>query len=157
MNDIIASKPRPNYVGSDSVHLVRRVINGEVKEWVTKDNPFSTPWGRAQRITIFKRGFRFVTTASHGGFMISAKLAELRLSAGAKHFGQVYGGYICFEEDSLFSIIQFEFPSVAKVMTGREISLEELAEDLGKGNFTLYCELNNITLNSNTTYQVNAV
>lgn len=67
-----------------------------------------SPWGQIQHSVILKRGFRCVSTAGHGGIMVTMHAAEKHLSETARKFGERYGNYLCYEEDCLMSIPIFE-------------------------------------------------
>lgn len=61
--------------------------------------PEKSPWGKVQTCDPLCPGVFMVSTASHGGTMISKEVADL-LSPAARKCGFRQGGYICFEEDS---------------------------------------------------------
>ena len=61
--------------------------------------PEKSPWGEVQTCDTLCPGVFLVSTASHGGTMISKEVADL-LSPAARKCGFKQGGYICFEEDS---------------------------------------------------------
>ena len=69
-----------------------------------------SPWGTVQSEEKYGRGLTFVSTPSHGGFMISKGVAERRLSDAAMSLGWVYGSYLCYEEDCAACIVMFELP-----------------------------------------------
>lgn len=59
-----------------------------------------SPWGKVQEVTTLGRGVRWVSTAGHGGLMVSKGCAKTLLSPNAIHLaGDEWNGYICFEED----------------------------------------------------------
>ena len=68
----------------------------------------STPWGSAQHVTTHLRGFATVSTASHGGMMVSRKAAEKYLSEAARKRALMHGGYYCYEEDDMINIVLFD-------------------------------------------------
>lgn len=70
----------------------------------------ASPWGTVQSEEKYGRGITFVSTPSHGGFMISKGVARARLSDAARANGWPYGGYLCFEEDCAACIVMFEIP-----------------------------------------------
>lgn len=72
----------------------------------------SSPWGAIQHSQVLKRGMRVVSTAGHGGVMVTLKAAEKYLSEEARKRGQVYGNYLCYEEDCELSIPVFENPDI---------------------------------------------
>jgi len=69
-----------------------------------------SPWGSIQHRETFTRGFSSVSTAGHGGFMLSEKFAEQNLTEAALKCGIKYGGYYCYEEDCDYAIPAFELP-----------------------------------------------
>ena len=70
-----------------------------------------SPWGHIQDTEQFTPEFRSVSTASHGGFMISEGFAEKHLSPAARSRGERYiGDYLCYEEDCNWAIPAFELP-----------------------------------------------
>ncbi len=64
----------------------------------------STPWGTSQSIHNHARGIASVSTASHGGLMISNGVAQKHLSEEARNLAMVYGGYHCYEEDDMYFV-----------------------------------------------------
>ncbi len=68
----------------------------------------NSPWGKVQHEEKHQRGVTWVTTASHGGYMISIGFAKKFLSLAAQSRGLRYGGYLCYEEDCLWAIVEFE-------------------------------------------------
>lgn len=67
-------------------------------------------WGKVQTSKTLVRGVTWVSTAGHGGFMISKGWAEKNLTETARKYGAVYGGYLCYEEDIRCEIIFLEHP-----------------------------------------------
>jgi hypothetical protein len=67
-----------------------------------------SPWGAVQTKEVFDRGFMSVSTASHGGFMLSECFARKRLSEAALKRGDSYNNYICYEEDCDWAIPAWE-------------------------------------------------
>lgn len=59
----------------------------------------STPWGSAQQSISIATGVSFVSTAGHGGIMVTEAAAEKYLSTAAKKRGMQYQNYLCYEED----------------------------------------------------------
>lgn len=68
----------------------------------------NSPWGTIQSQIVLARGVRWVNTASHGGFLISQRFANLYFSPAAVKCGRVWGNYLAFEEDCDATIILFE-------------------------------------------------
>jgi len=61
--------------------------------------PNLSPWGEVDYCDALCPGVFMVSTAGHGGVMISKGLAAI-LSPAAMKCGEKRGGYICFEQDS---------------------------------------------------------
>jgi len=66
-------------------------------------SPKQSPWGEVQTCDTLCPGVFMVSTASHGGTMISKEVADL-LSPAARKCGFKQSGYFCFEEDSQESV-----------------------------------------------------
>lgn len=69
-------------------------------------------WGAIQHTTVLKKGLKIVSTAGHGGVMVTSRYAEKHLSEAARKRGERYGNYLCYEEDCDMSIPLFESPDV---------------------------------------------
>jgi hypothetical protein len=70
----------------------------------------NTPWGKVQRTDKYERGFFFVSTTGHGGYMVAEGYARRHLSPSAINRGTFYNGYYCYEEDCNWMIPVFERP-----------------------------------------------
>jgi len=71
----------------------------------------NTPWGASQQVLKLERGVSWVSTAGHGGFMVSRGAAEKLLTEQARaHATERYGDYFAFEEDCDYAIVLFEHP-----------------------------------------------
>ena len=66
--------------------------------------PESSPWGKVQTCDTLCPGVFLVSTASHGGTMVSKEVAAF-LSPAAKKCGFRQGGYLCFEEDTQEEVV----------------------------------------------------
>lgn len=86
-----------------------------------------TPWGSAQSDRIVRRGIHVVSTAGHGGVMISVGLAKKILSAAAQKRGEVYGGYLCYEEDCDCLMPLLELPELRGSNTTDEGLIKSLS------------------------------
>lgn len=62
----------------------------------------NSPWGKVDVETKIQEGVYFVSSSSHGGFMVHR---SINLSEAAKNEADVHGNYYCFEEDSLANIV----------------------------------------------------
>jgi len=65
--------------------------------------PTKSPWGEVQHCDILYPGVFMVSTAGHGGVMVSKDMTAI-LSPAAKKCGERVGGYLCFEEDCQASV-----------------------------------------------------
>ncbi len=61
--------------------------------------PGYSPWGSIQSGHKLCNGVYNVSTASHGGIMVSEDIAENSFSEAALNCAFRYNGYYCFEED----------------------------------------------------------
>jgi hypothetical protein len=68
----------------------------------------NTPWGKSDSKQTVRRGLSFVTTPSHGGFMVAKGYAYKHFSPEAIVRGKAYGGYLAYEEDCDASIVLWE-------------------------------------------------
>jgi len=75
-------------------------------------NPQNTPWGRAQSQRKLAKGVTWVSTASHGGMMVSEGFAKRHLSKEARKRAEKYGKYYCYEEDVAWMIPAWELPEI---------------------------------------------
>lgn len=66
--------------------------------------PEKSPWGEVQTCDVLCPGVFLVSTASHGGTLVSNEVSAM-LSPAAQKCGFRHGGYLCFEEDSQESIV----------------------------------------------------
>lgn len=66
--------------------------------------PSKSPWGKVQTCDLLCPGVFLVSTASHGGTMVSNEVAAF-LSPAAKRCGFKRGGYLCFEEDTQEDVV----------------------------------------------------
>lgn len=67
-------------------------------------NPENSPWGKVQTCDVLCPGVFLVSTASHGGTLVSKEVLAL-LSHAAQKCGFKQGGYLCFEEDCQESVV----------------------------------------------------
>lgn len=66
--------------------------------------PKTSPWGEVQTCDVLCSGVFMVSTASHGGTMVSKDIAAA-LSPAARKCGFQQRGYLCYEEDSQESVV----------------------------------------------------
>ena len=72
----------------------------------------SSPWGAVQQNSPICPGMTQVSTAGHGGIMVTKTFAAANLSAAARKRGMKYSDYLCYEEDCDFAIPIFELPEL---------------------------------------------
>ena len=68
------------------------------------NNPENSPWGKVQTCDVLCPGVFLVSTASHGGTMVSKEVSAM-LSSAARKCGFKQGAYVCFEEDCKESVV----------------------------------------------------
>jgi hypothetical protein len=67
-----------------------------------------SPWGQIDSSKQITRGVRLVGTPGHGGIMVTRNFAATHLSSSAIARGEVYGNYVCYEEDCDYAIVEYE-------------------------------------------------
>jgi hypothetical protein len=73
----------------------------------------SSPWGTIQHSTQIAPGLRLVSTASHGGLLLTGKAAtRLQISPAALALGSFGGTDYGFEEDIDWAILAWEIPQL---------------------------------------------
>jgi len=68
------------------------------------NNPENSPWGKVQTCDALCPGVFLVSTASHGGTLVSKEVSAM-LSSSARKCGFKQGGYLCFEEDCQENVV----------------------------------------------------
>jgi hypothetical protein len=84
----------------------------------------NTPWGVSQQVETIARGIHWVSTAGHGGLMISAGVADKVLSQQAikvAHPGRC-GGYVAFEEDCSYAVAFYEHPEWKRHLDAKSLA-----------------------------------
>lgn len=66
--------------------------------------PENSPWGEVQHCDTLCTGVFMVSTAGHGGTMITKDMTAV-LSPAARKCGMKHGGFLCFEEDTEENIV----------------------------------------------------
>lgn len=90
-----------------------------------------SPWGGIQYSVVIARGMKAVSTAGHGGYMVTEKFAEKYLSEPCKKRALTYSNYLCFEEDCAWAILAFDvFEHFGDKMKSEKVTLEEYREGL---------------------------
>ena len=79
-----------------------------MQETTMFDQPETSPWGEIQRCVPICHGVYQVSTASHGGVMLTVRLARALLSSEARACGFQDGRYLCFEEDCQAAAVLLE-------------------------------------------------
>jgi len=69
--------------------------------------PTQSPWGEIQHCDVVCPGVYMVSTAGHGGTMVSKDITAV-LSPAAQKCGFKQDGYLCFEEDTQESVAMRE-------------------------------------------------
>lgn len=67
--------------------------------------PLFSPWGEIQHCSVLCPHVFSVDTASHGGIMVNARIANTILSKAALQCAFRDGGYYCFEEDCAAPVV----------------------------------------------------
>jgi hypothetical protein len=91
-----------------------------------------TPWSNSDYEKHFERGLTWVSTPSHGGFMVGRAYARKHLSPAAIAAGMPFGQYICFEEDCLAAIVLYELPATREGFSN--VTDSDLLETISRWN-----------------------
>lgn len=70
----------------------------------------SSPWGRIQHTQHIMPGWRSVSTAGHGGYMLTKRFAEDHLCPAAIRRAHRFLNWLCYEEDCDWAIVAWELP-----------------------------------------------
>ena len=70
----------------------------------------NTPWGKADYIKNVAPCAYWVGTPGHGGLMIARGTAKKVLTAACVKRGQVFSGYLAYEEDCQYALVAYERP-----------------------------------------------
>ncbi|WP_368262846.1 DUF7007 domain-containing protein [Clostridium disporicum] len=90
-----------------------------------------SPWGGIQYSKVIVRGLKAVSTAGHGGYMVTEKFAEKYLSEACKKRALTYSNYLCFEEDCDWAILAFDvLEDFGDKMKSEETTLEAYRNSL---------------------------
>lgn len=107
------------------------------------NRPYSL-WGEIQEEYKLAPGVKWVTTAGHGGLMVSDAKARKELSAAAYKIGEKYQGWLCYEEDALWAIPFYENPeweSALVAKAGGRISTPDAKEGVIKTSAPQYFKM----------------
>jgi len=86
------------------------------------------PWGQVQTCMEYCRGLKFVTTASHGGYLVSRVFARKNLSVAAQKLGKEAGNYLAYEEDVLAMVVDIELYDMIKPNRSKEDILADFVK-----------------------------
>ena len=89
-----------------------------------------TPWGEAQQINTVADGITWVSTASHGGFIISAE-RRAAMPKSLREFSTFAGGN-AYEEDCDAAIVIAAFP---ECFTAKQVESAVSTIDAGEGRY----------------------
>ena len=89
-----------------------------------------TPWGTAQQIDTIAEGITWVSTASHGGFIITAE-RRAAMPRSLREFATFAGGN-AYEEDCDAAIVIAAFP---QHFTAEQVARAVSSIDAGEGRY----------------------
>lgn len=90
-----------------------------------------SPWGGIQHSDVIARGLKAVSTAGHGGYMVTKNFANKYLSDACIKLGEVYGDYLCYEEDCAWAILAYDIvDSFGDRMKEEDVSFEDYKQSL---------------------------
>lgn len=84
-----------------------------------------SPWGSVQHQEDYPHGISFVSTSSHGGFLVPKEYADMHFSAAAMRWADSYcdnvpRGYYAFEEDCAAVAVMMEVPETRNGLSQEE-------------------------------------
>lgn len=96
-----------------------------------------SPWGGIQHSNVIAKGFKGVSTAGHGGYMVTSSFAEKYLSKACIKRGDIYYNYLCYEEDCCFALVELDLlvnygDKFKDKLVREDISLEDAKKSLIK-------------------------
>lgn len=94
----------------------------------------SSPWGKIQHSERVTRGVRVVSTAGHGGIMVTRNFAERHFSAAARARGLPHGDHLCYEEDCKYSIVLWEMRNMGLAHAMFQVIEEDVIKSLSRWN-----------------------
>lgn len=90
-----------------------------------------SPWGGIQHSDVVVRGLKAVSTAGHGGYMVTKNFANKHLSDACIKLGDEYGNYLCYEEDCAWAILAYDIADTfGDRMKREDVSLEDYKQSL---------------------------
>lgn len=94
-----------------------------------------SPWGGIQCSDVIARGLKSVSTARHGGYMVTNTFANKYLSNACRRLGMKYRNYLCYEEDCVYNLVNYDLlkynPSIFEKIRG-DRPLEEIEFEIRK-------------------------
>lgn len=84
--------------------------NGERQTSCQKQQ--SSPWGTVQTKVKYLKGVSCVSTAGHGGMLVARGFAAKNFSEAAIKRGDLWNGYLAYEEDCAILIALYELPQL---------------------------------------------
>lgn len=92
-----------------------------------------SPWGGIEDSKVIAKGLKIVSTATHGGYMVTENFANKYLSEKSKKYAIKYKNYLCYEEDCDFTILCYELiDTFGDRLKGKNSTIEEYKEKLIK-------------------------
>lgn len=67
-----------------------------------------SPWGGIQVSNVLAKGFKAVSTAGHGGYMVTSTFAAKYLTVPCIKRAFTYSNYLCYEEDCDYAILLYD-------------------------------------------------
>ena len=95
----------------------------------------STIWGTAQSVDHLCRGVRVVSTASHGGMLVSKGFAEKHIPKEVLEHTPFQSDCYQFEEDSEISVPMFFVPELVVRLVEEFYHSEEKRSEMMEGHF----------------------
>lgn len=80
-----------------------------------------TPWGKSQHVDKYEihgKTIYFVSTASHGGYLVPRSLAE-KMPEKYRKVGTAFNQFLAFEEDCACSAVDLAFPEICNQIAER--------------------------------------
>jgi uncharacterized protein DUF7007 len=93
----------------------------------------NTPWGKSDEAIRIARGLTWVSTPSHGGFLVGRGYAQKNLTPHAIAKGERFGSYLAYEEDCAAAIILWEVPQ-AHAQLFPKSDIKNLYDSLSRWN-----------------------
>lgn len=114
-----------------------------------------TPWGNSQHAYKICEGVYEVDTAGHGGIMIGKRVAEKLLSEHARAKGEVFGVWLCYEEDCDWAVFAYEQPALyaaARARAGCSLKTPEETKQGARETLQSWKQIYLLTVEPETPY-----